>query len=93
MKEDLFKLYDIFVSTRIFNDVIAAMGEKEWAEIQESVWSTIKNIYEYKNSVMGILETVSQDYDNLNLDATGIQKALADPDNMALLKNVLSKLG
>ena len=93
MKEDLFKLYDIFVSTRIFNDVIAAMGEKEWAEIQESVWSTIKNIYEYKNSAMGILDAVSSDYNNMNLDATNIQAALGDSENLGLLRDIMTKLG
>ena len=42
---------------------------------------------------MGILEIVSQDYSNLDLDAQKIQKEIADPENMELLKNVLTKLG
>ena len=42
---------------------------------------------------MGILENISADYSNLNLDATEIQNKLADPNNMALLKDVLAKLG
>ena len=42
---------------------------------------------------MGILENISADYSNLNLDATEIQSKLADPNNMALLRDVLSKLG
>ena len=42
---------------------------------------------------MGILDNVVNDYSNLNLDASEIQKKLADPDNMALLKDVLAKLG
>lgn len=93
MKEDPFKLYDILVSTGIFTDIVNVIREKDWAEIQDNVWSTIKNIYDYKNSVMGILETVTTDYSNLNLDATEIQKKLADPNNMDFLRDVLSKLG
>ena len=93
MKEDPFKLYDILVSTGIFTDIINVIREKDWQEIQENVWSTIKNIYDYRNSVMGILENVVADYNNLNLDATEIQEKLADPENMALLKDVLNKLG
>lgn len=42
---------------------------------------------------MGILDTISQDYSNLNLEASAIQEKLADPENMTLLKSVLSKLG
>jgi hypothetical protein len=93
MKEDSFKLFDILVSTGIFDNVIEVIREGDWKEIQEDVWSTIKNIYDYRNSVMGILDTVSRDYSNLNLDATEIQKKIGDPDNMKLLKDILSKLG
>ena len=92
MKEDSFKLYDIFISTGLFDKVIEVI-EIDWNEIQESVWSSINNIYKYRNSAMGILENVVSDYNNLNLDATEIQAKLADPENMALLKDVLAKLG
>lgn len=93
MKEDPFKLYDILVSTGIFTNVINVIREKDWTEIQENVWSTIKNIYDYRNSIMGILDTMKTDYNNLNLDAMNIQEALADPENMELLRSVLAKLG
>ena len=93
MREDPFKLYDILVSTGIFKDIVDVIRENDWKEIQENTWSTIKNIYDYKNSVMGILEAVSIDYNGLNLDASEIQKKLADPENMELLKSVLTKLG
>jgi hypothetical protein len=42
---------------------------------------------------MGILDIISQDYSNLNFDASAIQEKLADPENMALLRQVLDKLG
>ena len=42
---------------------------------------------------MGILETITTDYSNLNLDATEIQQKLADPANMELLRSVLTKMG
>lgn len=92
-KEDPFKLYDLLVSTGIFCEIVSHIREKDWSEIQENVWKTIENIYAYRNSVMGILENISADYSNLDLDATEIQSKLADPNNMALLKDVLAKLG
>lgn len=92
-KEDPFKLYDLLIGTGIFKDVVNCIYEDDWKEIQETTITTIDNIYKFKNSVMGILEAVSADYNSLNLDATNIQKSLADPDNLALLKDVLSKLG
>ena len=92
MKEDLFKLYDIFISSGLFDDIVRII-DSEWSEIQEDTWSTINNIYNYNNSVMGILDTLKTDYNNLNLDATEIQKKIGDPNNMALLREVLTKLG
>ena len=93
MKEDLFKLYDILVSTGIFTDVVNAICENDWKEIQENVWSTINNIYQYNNSVMGILDNIKADYSELDFDASTIQQKLADPENMTLLREVLTKLG
>ena len=93
MKEDPFKLYDIVISTGIFNDIINVINDNEWKEIQENVWSTITNIYNYRNSALGILDTLKSDYDLMNLDATEIQQKLGDPENMQLLKDILDKLG
>jgi hypothetical protein len=42
---------------------------------------------------MGVLDTVNQDYGNLNLDATEIQEKLGDQENLALLRQILTKLG
>lgn len=93
MKEDLFKLYDILISTGIFTDIVNSIGEKEFKTVEEDIKNTIDNIYKYKNSVLGILDAVSTDYNNLNLDATAIRDTLADEDNLRLLKDVITKLG
>lgn len=92
-KEDPFKLYDLLVSTGLYNDITSHICTEDLEELEGSIWDTIKSIYNYRNSVMGILENVSADYSNLNLDATEIQSKLADPNNMALLRDVLTKLG
>lgn len=92
-KEDPAKLYDQLTSSGLVELVLGAIGDSEWFSITSHLEDTVKSIYSYQNSVMGILDTISQDYSNLKLDAEGIQKALADPNNMSLLKDVLTKLG
>ena len=92
-KEDPVKLYDLVVSSGLVNKVTDLIPEEELDEVINGVAQSVKAIYTYKNSVLGILESISQDYSALNLDATEIQQKLADPDNMALLKYVLTKLG
>ncbi len=93
MKEDPFKLYDILISAGVFDTIVDAICEEDWIDIQESVWETIDNIYKYRNSVMGILENVASDYNSLNLDTDELQSKLTDPENMQLLKGILTQLG
>ena len=93
-KEDVVKLYDLFVSSGLSGKIIGeTINPYEYQQIQKWIHETINSIYNYKNSVMGILDTISQDYSNLNLDASAIHQQLADPENLALLKNIMTKLG
>ena len=92
-KEDIAKLYDILDSNGIINQIVSAIPEDEYHFLIDGINDTIDAVYTYQNSVLGILDTVSQDYSNLNLDATEIQKKLADKDNLALVRDVLTKLG
>ena len=92
-KEDPAKLYDILVSTGLAEKIINAIPEEEYCEVICGVKESIDAFYNYRNSVFGILDTISTDYSNLNLDATEIQKKLADPDNLSLVRDVLTKLG
>jgi hypothetical protein len=93
MKEDPFKLYDILISTDIYKQIIDIIKSEDIDEIEDNIWESIESIYNYKNSVMGILDNVTDDYDNLNFDAAKIQKMIGDPENLGLLREVLDKLG
>lgn len=92
-KEDPTKLYDMLISSGLICEVIRAIPDDEYHEILCGVSDSIDAIYSYKNSVMGILETITTDYTNMNFDATNIYNKLADPENMDLIKQVLTKLG
>lgn len=92
-KEDVCKLYDLFKESGLIEEIFNVIPEQEIMEIENSIKKAIKSIYAYQNSVMGILDNVSSDYSNLNLDALNIQEALGDPNNLTLLKQVIDKLG
>lgn len=92
-KEDPTKLFDLLEENNIINAVINAMDEIEYKTLFDWIQNTITAYYKYKNSVLGILETISTDYSNLKLEASDIQKKIADPQNLSLLKDVLTKLG
>lgn len=92
-KEDPYKLFDLLHASGLATKIYNAIPENEIGAITSIVEATIHNIYEYKNSILGILDTVSTDYSNLDLDAQKIQKELADGNGIELLKDVVTKLG
>lgn len=93
-KEDILKLYDLFVSSGLSGKIIGeTINPYEYQQIQKWVHETINSIYNYKNSVLGILDTISTDYSDLNLEANEIFTKLADKENLGLVRDVLTKLG
>lgn len=92
-KENPTKLFDLVISNGLVKEVVNAMNEAEYTDLISGIQRSVDAVYSYRNSVFGILDTITTDYNNLNLDALNIQQALADPENMDLLKQVLTKLG
>ena len=92
-KEDIPKLYDLLEENGIIKDIISQIPEDEYNFIIDGINKTVDAVYTYNNSILGILESVSQDYSNLDFDATQIQKKMADPENLKLVRDVLTKLG
>ena len=92
-KENPTKLYDLLNGNGLLEKIIGVIPQIEYDELIAGVYNTIDAVYAYQNSVLGILDNVSKDYSNLSLDAASIHKDLADPENLALLKNIMTKLG
>ena len=92
-KEDLVKLYDLCESNGIFDQVLSAIDSTELSKITNGVLECANAVYTYRNSILGVLDSIGQDYSALDFDATKIQEKLANEENLALLRNVLTKLG
>lgn len=92
-KEDPAKLYDLLAGSGLFDDIFAVLPQKEYKMIVMWLSNTAQHFYEYRNSIYGILDAINTDYSNLQLDAENIKQTIADPENLGLLKNVLTKLG
>lgn len=104
-KEDLLKLYDMIVSSGLWyalchynygpgvEDKCGAIPEDEYDEVDWWVKDTIENIYKYRNSALGIMQSIATDYENLNFDSQQIRDNLSNPENLSLVRDVLTKLG
>lgn len=93
-KEDRLGLYDLLVSSGLWNAIENKLAEVgELSIIQITVREVIDEVYKYKNSALGILQAVNEDYSNLDLDATKIQEKLGNKENVEFLKEVMDKMG
>ena len=91
-KEDAPKLFDLVEENGLIETVIAAMDETEYEIITSAISETIDAYYNYTNSVYGIMNNITNDYNTLNLEATEIENKLTNPDNLTLLKEILTKM-
>lgn len=92
-KEDIPKLYDLLEENGVIKDLISQIPEDEYNFIIDGINKTVDAVYTYNNSVLGILEAVSQDYSNLDFDIQKLQNDIANPENLKLVKEILTKLG
>ena len=92
-KENPAKIYDLFQDNGLLNQIILAIPKEEYQQLKDSLYRSIEEIYKYHNSVLGILDALSTDYSNLNLDLTQIQEKLKNTENIDLLQQVLSQFG
>lgn len=92
-KEDFLGLYDLLVSSGLYKEVFNKLYEiEEFQVINNTCHAVIDEIYKYKNSALGILQAISQDYSNLDLDADKIKEKIANKENVEFLKEVMDKM-
>lgn len=92
-KEDVPKLYDTIKSFDFFENILNLIPKTEIDDINIGIQKTIDAFYAYKNSIYGILETINQDYNNVQTDIGEITAQMSDLSNLDLIKDIMSKLG
>ena len=92
-KEDPVKLYDLLESNGVIDEVIKLIPEDEYTFLIDSIDESIVSVYRYVNSARGIMESIVTDYADTSLAADQIEQKIANPDNLKLLRDVLTKLG
>lgn len=91
--EDVLKLYDLFVSSGLKEKIYENIPESELTYIDNSTWATIKEIYRYRDSAQGIMNSIMEDYKKTNLDVNKLVDNLtAEKESLNNLKEVVTKL-
>lgn len=92
-KEDSLKLYDMLNSSGLADVIVSAIPQIEYETVIDGINDSVEAVYAYENSVMGILDTIKQDYSSLKLDTDEITEKLSNEENLTLVKNIVTKLG
>ena len=92
-KEDISKTYDLVASSGLSSAIFTAISPYEYKQIQGWIRELVDSIYTYKNSIVGMMELIKDDYSNIELEAEKIQETLGDKENLTLLRDVMEKLG
>lgn len=93
-KEDVLGLYDLLVSSGLWNKIYEKLYEiKEYQIIHNSAKDLVNEIYKYRDSALGILDSINQDYKDVNYNVDKIQEVLGDKQNLSVVKDIVTKLG
>lgn len=92
-KADPAKLFDLVSASGLYQAVYSKVSDFDRGFISTVLTETLDNIYTYRNSVYGILDSMATDYSNLELDAEKLRATIGDPENISLLRDVITKMG
>ena len=92
-KEDRLALYDLLVSSGLWSVIQESIPEMEQFIINQTVQDVITEIYKYKDSALGVLQAISEDYQNLNLDLDALHQKMNNKEDIKMLKTVIDKMG
>lgn len=91
-KEDLPKLYDMLKSSGLIEEMMKHLPETEINAIFSGVWRSIESIYNYQNSVLGIISNIKNNYDDTELDIEKMQQTVQDLAKSPLMQDILPLL-
>ena len=93
MIENAPKTYDLLEMNHILVEVVNAIPEEEYNALIGMIEDSAEHTVKYLTSFVGMMKTVSQDYDATKMNVDEIMNTLDDPDKIGLVKDILDKIG
>ena len=92
-KENLKGIYDNLCASSLMDKIIGIIPDSERAVIDYLIWETQRAVTTYQNSFIGQIKGVANSFEQTGVDLANIQDALQNPENLELVKDILTKLG
>jgi hypothetical protein len=93
MMENAPGTYDLLMINGVLDHVIAAIPEDEYDAIFDAIEDCAEHTVKYLNSFVGMIKTVTNDYDATKMNVEEIMETLDQPDKIGLVKDILDKIG
>ena len=87
------KTYDTLIMNDIVNQVFKAIPQDELDNLIELIEDSIDTVVHYNTSLVGMIKTISQDYDNTKINLEEVMNILDQPEKIGLVKTITEKLG
>ena len=86
------EIYDFAIESGLMDLIDSVIGD-ELETLFDRISETAREIYTYKNSLVGVMEKVTTDYGALSFDSEQIRENLSNPENLELLRNIMDRFG
>lgn len=93
MMEQPEKLFDQLAMNKIIGLIFCDMPDEELEYIEQSVHQCAKAVQKYQSSFVGMIKSISKDYDATKLNVDELMQTLDQPDKIGLVKEILEKIG
>ena len=93
MMDDAPKTYDVLMINGVLDSIIAAIPEDEYDAIFDAIEDCAEHTVKYLNSFVGMMKTVTNNYDATKMNIEEIMATLDQPDKIGLVKDILDKIG
>ena len=90
-REEPWKLYDALECAGLIDAIAAKIPATEYQAVISGINDCAQAIYTYNNSALGLLDNIQRDYADTEFDLSKITANISDPNNLALLKQIMPK--
>lgn len=93
MMENAPKTYDSLMINGVIDAIIEAIPEDEYNAVFDAIEDCAEHAVSYLNSFVGMMKTVTEDYNATKMNVDEMVNILGDPEQMGLVKDILEKIG
>lgn len=93
MMENAPKTYDNLMINGVIDAIIEAIPEDEYNAVFDAIEDCAEHAVNYLNSFVGMMKTVTEDYDATKMNVDEMMHTLNDADSIGLVKDILEKIG